>query len=80
MWKTQFNIGVLDLVQFLTLRTPLEKVLEFKGKAVENYNSITKKVLEYNDFVTYNLATGILADEVKDEQHTEDVLKNLEVK
>jgi hypothetical protein len=42
MWKTQFNIGVLDLVQFLTLRTPLEKVLEFKGKAVENYNSITK--------------------------------------
>ncbi|MFL6319758.1 MAG: hypothetical protein ACJ72Q_04740 [Nitrososphaeraceae archaeon] len=41
---------------------------------------MAKKALEYNDFVTYNLATQILADEVKDEQHTEDVLKNLEVK
>jgi hypothetical protein len=28
----------------------------------------------------YNLATTILADEVKDEQHTEDTLKPLEVK
>jgi bacterioferritin len=80
MWKTQGNIGILDPVQYLTLRAALEKGLEFEGKAVENYNSIAKKALEYNDFVTYNLATQILADEVKDEQHTEDVLKNLEVK
>ena len=41
---------------------------------------VAKKALEYNDFVTYSLATQILADEVKDEQYTEDVLKNLEVK
>jgi ferritin len=80
VWKTQGNIGVLDPVQYLTLRAALEKGLEFEGKAVENYNNIAKKALEYNDFVTYNLATQILADEVKDEQHTEDVLKNLEVK
>ena len=80
IWKTQGNIGILDPVQYLTLRAALEKGLEFEGKAVENYNSIAKKALEYNDFVTYNLATQILADEVKDEQHTEDVLKNLEVK
>src|ERR671933_619129 len=80
VWKTQGNIGILDPVQCLTLRAALEKGLEFEGKAVENYNSIAKKALEYNDFVTYNLATQILADEVKDEQHTEDVLKNLEVK
>ncbi|MFL6361706.1 MAG: ferritin-like domain-containing protein [Nitrososphaeraceae archaeon] len=80
IWKTQGNIGILDPVQYLTLRAALEKGLEFEGKAVENYNSIAKKALEYNDFVTYNLATQILADELKDEQHTEDVLKNLEVK
>ena len=80
VWKTQGNIGVLDPVQYLTLRAALEKGLEFEGKAVKNYNNIAKKALEYNDFVTYNLATQILADEVKDEQHTEDVLKNLEVK
>jgi ferritin len=47
---------------------------------VENYNNLAKKALELGDFVTYNLATMILADEVKDEQHTEDVLKSLEVK
>ena len=70
----------LDPAQYLTLIAALEKVAEFEGKAVENYNSIAKKALEVNDFVTYNLATQILADEVKDEQHTEDVLKNLEVK
>lgn len=62
------------------LRAALEKGLEFEDKAVENYNNIAKKALEVKDFVTYNLATTILADEVKDEQHTEDVLKNLEVK
>lgn len=38
---------------------------------VQNYNRIAKGALEINDFVTYNLATTILADEVKDEQHTE---------
>jgi ferritin len=70
----------LDPSQYLTLRAALEKGLEFEGKAVENYNRIAKKALEINDFVTYNLAITILADEVKDEHHTEDVLKNLEVK
>lgn len=80
VWKTQGNIGPLDPAQYLTLRAALEKGLEFEGKAVENYNNIAKKALEVNDFVTYNLATTILAAEVKDEQHTEDVLKNLEVK
>ena len=62
-----------------TKNTTRKRII-IQGKAVKNYNSITKKALEYNDFVTYNLATQILADEVKDEQRTEDILKNLEVK
>ena len=74
------NIGSLDPIKHLTLRSVLEKVFEFEGRAVQNYNNIAKKALEINDFVTYNLATTILADEVKDEQHTEDILKGLEVK
>jgi bacterioferritin len=80
IWKTQGNIGSLDPAKYLTLRNALEKGLEFESKAVENYRNIAKKALEVNDYVTYRLATTILADEVKDEQHTEDVLKNLEVK
>ena len=47
---------------------------------MENYNALAKKALDLDDFVTYNLATTILADEVKDEQHTEDILESLEVK
>jgi bacterioferritin len=79
-WGTMSNIGSLDPLKHLTLRSALDKALEFEGKAVQNYNNIAKRALELSDFVTYNLATTILADEVKDEQHTEDVLKGLEVK
>lgn len=79
-WKQYSTIGPLDPAKHLTLRTALDRALEFEGKAVENYNSLAKKALEFGDFVTYNLATTILADEVKDEQHTEDILKSLEVK
>jgi len=78
IWIKYSTIGSLDPAQHLTLRTALERALEFEGKAVENYHNLAKKSLERGDFVTYNLATTILADEVKDEQHTEDVLKSLE--
>lgn len=64
----------------ITLRSVLEKTLEFETKAVENYNNIVKKASEIDDFVTRNLVTTILAEEVKDEQHVEDVLKILEIK
>lgn len=79
-WAGLSTIGQLNPAKHLTLRAALERALEFEGKAVENYNGLAKKALELGDFVTYNLATTILADEVKDEQHTEDVLKSLEVK
>ncbi|HJS83374.1 MAG TPA: ferritin-like domain-containing protein [Nitrososphaera sp.] len=79
-WKQLSTIGPLDPSKHLTLRSALERAVEFEGKAVENYNGLAKKALEVGDYVTYNLATTILADEVKDEQHTEDVLKSLEVK
>lgn len=79
-WKTLSNIGSLDPTYHLTLRSVVDKALEFEGKAVENYNNIVKKASEVNDFVTRRVATTILTDEVRDEQHTEDILKELEVK
>jgi bacterioferritin len=79
-WEKLSTIGPLDPVKHLTLRPALERALKFEGKAVENYNALAKKALDMGDFVTYNLATTILADEVKDEQHTEDILNSLEVK
>lgn len=80
VWNASSNIGALDPIQHLTLRSALEKTMEFEGKAVENYNNIVKKASEIDDFVTRSLATTILVDEVKDEQHTEDVLRVLEIK
>lgn len=79
-WETVSNIDSLDPIQRHTLRSALEKAFEFEGRAVQNYNNIAKRALEIKDFVTYNLATTILADGVKDEQHTEDILKGLELK
>ncbi|MDW0315538.1 MAG: ferritin-like domain-containing protein [Nitrososphaeraceae archaeon] len=79
-WVTVSNIGSLDPIKHLTLKSALEIAFEYEGRAVQNYNTIAKRALEINDFVTYNLATTILADEVKDEQHIEDILKGLEVK
>jgi len=74
------TIGPLDPAKHLTLRAALERSMQFEDKAVENYNNLAKKALALGDYVTYNLATTILTDGVKDEQHTEDILKSLEVK
>ena len=79
-WKRLSTIGKLDPAKHLTLRSALERGRDFEGKAVENYNNLVLIATEANDFVTRRLAETILADEVKDEQHTEDVLKHLEVK
>lgn len=79
-WKNYSTIGSLDPVKHLTLRSALERAVEFEGKAVENYSNLVKEATNVNDYVTRRLAETILADEVKDEQHTEDILQHLEVK
>ena len=62
------------------MRSALERALDFEGKAVGNYTNLVLKATEANDYVTRRLAETILADEVKDEQHTKDVLKHLELR
>jgi len=79
-WKKLGTVGVLDPIKHLSLRSALTRAQVFEGKAVENYTNLVKKATEVNDFVTRRLAETILADEVKDEQHTEDVLRHLELK
>ena len=46
---------------------------------MENFSTLVKEATNVNDFVTRRLAEIILADEVKDEQHIEDILQYLEV-
>lgn len=79
-WRKFSTIGDLDPAKHLTLRSALERALDFEGKAVENYTNLVLKATEANDYVTRRLAETILADEVKDEQHTKDVLKHLELR
>ena len=61
----------------MTLRSRLEKSVEFEGKDLESYITLVKEATNVNDFVTCRLAETILADEVKYEQHTEDILQHL---
>ena len=79
-WRKLSTIGDLDPAKHLTLRSALERALDFEGKAVGNYTNLVLKATEANDYVTRRLAETILADEVKDEQHTKDVLKHLELR
>ena len=79
-WAKYSSIARLDRGKHPTLRAALKRALQFEGKAVENYNSLAKKAVALSEYVTFNLAATILADEVKEEQHREDILKLLEVK
>ncbi len=79
-WAKYSTIRPLDQARHLTLKAALERAMQFEGKAVANYNNLAKKAVPLGDYITYNLATMILGGEVKDEQHTEDILKSLEVK
>jgi hypothetical protein len=56
-WKTLSNIGSLDATYHLTLRSALEKGLEFEGKAAENYNNVVKKA-EINDLSARSLSNS----------------------
>ncbi|HEY3094645.1 MAG TPA: ferritin-like domain-containing protein [Nitrososphaera sp.] len=79
-WAKYSSIAPLDRGKRPTLRAALKRALQFEGKAVENYNSLAKKAVALSEYVTFNPAATIPADEVKDEQHREDILKLLEVK
>lgn len=61
----------------MALRSTLEKAVEFEGKDLENYSTLVKEATNANDFVTCRLVETISADEVKYEQHAEDILQHL---
>ncbi|HYY40744.1 MAG TPA: ferritin-like domain-containing protein [Nitrososphaera sp.] len=61
-------IGLLDPTKHLTLHLEAKRTPEFEDKAVENYNNLAKKTLELGDHVTYDLATTILSNQVKNKQ------------
>ncbi|MEE8132494.1 MAG: ferritin-like domain-containing protein [Nitrososphaerales archaeon] len=77
-WLKNSNVGDVQPEQFLTFKKSVQKAMEIAGIVTENYNKILMKVNGV-DFVTYELVSDILAEEVKEEQDLEDILSHLEI-
>jgi len=77
-WIKNSNIGDVNPEEYLTMKSAVQKAMEIAGKVIEHYNVITKKT-QHDDYVTYEIVSEILTEEVKEEQDLEDILTNLEV-
>ncbi|MGH9909334.1 MAG: ferritin-like domain-containing protein [Nitrososphaerales archaeon] len=76
-WLKNSNVGTVEPEQYLTFKKSVQKAMEIAGIVAEHYNKIMHKVKDV-DFVTYEIVSDILAEEVKEEQDLEDILSQLE--
>lgn len=77
-WEQESGIGRLEPKRYLSLRSAIEKALEFERTAIGLYNDLANATKD-KDHGTYQLALGLLKDELKDEQTMEDILARLEI-
>jgi bacterioferritin len=77
-WLKNCTVGDVDPTQYLTFKKSVQKAMEIASAVVEHYNGIMKKVNGV-DFVTYEIVSDILTEEVKEEQDLEDILSKLEI-
>jgi bacterioferritin len=77
-WEQESGIGRLEPSRYLSLRSAIEKALEFERAAIGLYNDLANATKE-KDHGTYQLALGLLKDELEDEQTMEDILAGLEI-
>lgn len=77
-WLKNSSVGTVEPTEYLTFKKSVQKAMEIAGNVTEHYNEIMKKVNGV-DFVTYELVSNILAEEVKEEQDLEDILSQLEI-
>lgn len=78
-WEQDSNLGKLQPSRYLTLRSALEKALEFERTIIKLYNDLANSTKE-KDNATYNLALDLLDAELEDEQNLEDILAKLEIR
>ena len=68
------NAGTFDMPRDpADLKGILKSVLKAERSAINTYQKLLKMTL-HKDTVTHELAEELLADEVKDEEHTENLL------
>jgi bacterioferritin len=78
-WEKEAGIGKTEPKKYLSLRSALERALEFERFAIGLYNDIANATKD-KDHATYQLALKLLKDELEDEQTIEDILTRLEIK
>jgi len=79
LWEQESGLGKLQPSRYLTLRSALEKALEFERSVIKLYNDLANNV-KYKDHGTYHLALDLLDAELEDEQTIEDILAKLEIR
>ena len=77
-WEQDSGLGKLQPSRYLTLRSALEKALEFEREVIKHYNELANNT-NGKDHGTYRLALELLDAELEDEQNIEDILAKLEI-
>jgi bacterioferritin len=77
-WEQDSGMGKLQPSRFLTLRSSLERALEFERLVIGLYNDLANNTKD-KDHGTYQLALELLNAELEDEQNIEDILAKLEI-
>lgn len=77
-WEQESGVGRLEPKRYLSLRSAIEKALEFERAAIGLYNDLANATKD-KDHGTYELALELLKDELEDEQTMEDILARLEI-
>ena len=77
-WEQDSGVGRLEPSRYLSRRSAIEKALEFERAAIGLYNDLANATKD-KDHGTYELALGLLKDELADEQTMEDILARLEI-
>ena len=78
-WEQDSGLGKLQPSRYLTLRSSLEKALEFERIIIKLYNDLANSTKD-KDNASYNLALDLLDAELEDEQNIEDILAKLEIR
>jgi bacterioferritin len=78
-WEQDSGLGKLQPSRYLSLRSALERALEFERLVIGLYNDLANNTKE-KDHGTYQLALELLDAELEDEQDIEDILAKLEIR
>ena len=78
-WEQDSGMGKLQPSRFLSLRSALERALEFERSVIGLYNDLANSSKD-KDHGTYELALELLNSELEDEQNLEDILEKLEIR